>query len=57
MDWEEVESQIEDCEKRSEKLSEWELSFIDSISRQFAKTGALSERQIETLDRIWERIT
>ena len=57
MDWSEVESQIEDCEKRSEKLSEWELGFIDSISKQFDKTGSLSQRQCEILDRIWERVT
>ena len=57
MDKNEVYEQIQDCENRSEKLSDWELGFIDSISRQLAKTGSLSQKQIETLDRIWERVT
>lgn len=48
---------IEDCEKRESKLSDWERSFIDSISMQLSKGGVLTEKQAETLDTIWERIT
>jgi hypothetical protein len=48
---------IEDCEKRESKLSDWERSFIDSISMQLSNGGALTEKQAETLDAIWERIT
>lgn len=48
---------IEDCEKRSERLDEWSLSFIDSLSRQIAEGRRPSPKQIDTLDRVWERAT
>ena len=57
MDTQEIESMIEDCENRSEKLSEWELTFIDDISRQFDKSGSLSEKQLDKLETIWEKVT
>lgn len=48
---------VTDCENRESKLSDWERGFIDSIGRQLAAGRSLSEKQIETLDKIWERIT
>ena len=48
---------IDDCEKRESKLTDWERSFVDSISSQLAKDRPLTDRQIETLDKIWERVT
>jgi len=48
---------IEDCENREAKLSDWERSFIDSIGRQLAAGRALTDEQVEQLDRIWERVT
>ena len=48
---------IEDCEKRESKLSDWERSFIDSISMQLSKGRSLTDKQAETLDAIWERVT
>ena len=48
---------IDDCEKRQERLTEWECSFIDSVSQQLAKGRVLSQKQIETIDRIWEKAT
>jgi hypothetical protein len=48
---------IEDCENRESKLTDWERSFIDSIARQLADGRALSEKQRESLDTIWERVT
>lgn len=56
-DKDEVLEQIGDCETRSKKLSDWELNFIDSISQQLTRTGSLSEKQLEILDRIWEKVT
>ena len=44
---------IEDCENRDTQLTEWEQSFIDSIGRQ----EALTQKQAETLDKIWEMVT
>lgn len=47
---------LEDCEKRSEKLTEWEQQFIDSLGHQIAERP-LSEKQVEKLEKIWERLT
>ena len=52
-----VAQMIEDCENRQHKLSEWEQSFIDSISHQLSKGRVLTEKQIETLWRIWDKVT
>ena len=48
---------IHDCELRESKLSDWESSFIDSISRQLSQNSRLSFKQVERLDEIWERVT
>lgn len=48
---------VQDCETRESKLSEWERSFIDSVGKQLADDKTLSPKQIETLDKIWERVT
>ena len=44
---------IEDCENRSEKLSDWEAGFIDGMSQR----DWLTDKQAAVLERIWERIT
>jgi len=48
---------IKDCEARESKLSDWEVSFLDSISTQIENNKILSVKQIEVLDRIWECVT
>ena len=48
---------IEDCEKRSDRLTTWELQFIDSLQRQLEQERRLSTKQIDTLDNIWEKAT
>jgi hypothetical protein len=48
---------LEDCEHRSEKLTEWELDFVDSLRRQIEAGRRPSPKQIETLDATWERAT
>ena len=48
---------LEDCEKRESKLSEWEASFIDSLSVQIGRGRTPTAKQIEVLDRVWERVT
>ena len=48
---------IEDCERRSERLDDWSVNFIDSISRQLADGRALTANQAAKLDEIWERAT
>lgn len=48
---------VEDCEKRESRLTEWETGFIDSIRGQLERERPLSAKQIETLEKIWERAT
>jgi len=48
---------VEDCEKRDSRLTDWERGFLDSISKRLENEQGLSERQIETLENIWERVT
>lgn len=48
---------IADCEARESRLSEWDAEFIDSIRRQLERGRALTERQDETLERIWNKAT
>ena len=48
---------LEDCTKRSEKLSDWELGFIDSLERQIAAGRRPSPKQLSALDSIWEKAT
>lgn len=48
---------LEDCERRSHKLSDWECSFVDSLQRQIAQGRRPTEKQISTLDNVWEKAT
>jgi hypothetical protein len=48
---------VQDCEDRESKLTDWERSFVDSLRSQLERDRPLSEKQRETLDRIWERVT
>jgi hypothetical protein len=53
---EDIADMIADCEKRSSKLSDWELQFIDSISVQRGRGKALTGKQVDTLTAIWDRV-
>lgn len=48
---------IEDCENREERLSDWERTFIDSLRRQIESGKMPSQKQIDCLDKAWERAT
>ena len=48
---------IEDCERRSERLSDWQLDFIDSLRRQVEEGKMPTAKQIEKLDEAWECAT
>lgn len=56
-DHDEHQQMVKDCIDREAKLTDWERSFIDSIERQLAQNRALSQKQADTLDSIWERVT
>jgi hypothetical protein len=60
----EVQQMIGDCQnvrnvarcRGGPGFSEWELEFLDSIDEQFGRRGWLSEKQIERLRQMWNRI-
>ena len=54
---EEALQMIEDCEARESYLDIWEAAFIDSISKQIERGRALTEKQDEILNRIWDKLT
>lgn len=53
----EINTIIADIEKRERYLSDWERSYIDSISVQLGRGLSLTIKQDEKLTAIWERIT
>lgn len=50
-------AQLDDCERRSERLTDWECGFIDSLRRQIESGRRPTPKQIETLDNVWSKAT
>lgn len=48
---------VADCIQRESKLSDWERSFIDSLDNRLAAGAALTDKQVDRLDEIWEKVT
>lgn len=48
---------IQDCENRESKLTDWERTFIDSISMHIGNGNSLTPKQSGLLETIWERVT
>lgn len=48
---------LEDCEKREERLTDWERQFVDSLERQITSGRRPTDKQVDALDGIWERAT
>lgn len=44
---------LSELESPSRPLTEWENNFLESITEQFTSRGTLSDRQFETLERIY----
>lgn len=53
----EIDTMIEDCENRESRLSSWEGEFVDSIKNQRGNGRRLTEKQEETLENIWNKVT
>ncbi len=53
----EAHTMIEDCEKRESRLTDWERDFISSVSEHLGRGRALTPKQAETLERIWDKAT
>lgn len=49
--------QIQDCELRESRLTDWERGFIDSLRRQIEGGNRPTSKQVETLDNVWEKAT
>jgi hypothetical protein len=54
---EELEQMLDDIEKRQERASAWEREFIDSVQTQLRRGRSLTPKQLEIIDRIWEKVT
>ena len=52
-----VESFLKALESPAKTLTKWELSFIESISDQFERKHFLTDRQFETLEKIYAEKT
>ena len=48
---------LDDCEARESRLTDWERGFVESLRSWIESDRRPSEKQIETLDSIWERAT
>ena len=57
IDYSEALQQIEDCENRESKLTEWEVTFLSSLSDRLGDGLGLTDRQLAKLDSIWNRVT
>lgn len=44
---------LECCENKARNLTHWERSFLESVQDQFDRSGHLSEKQVEILERIY----
>jgi len=48
---------VDDCENRDDNLNDWERGFCESIREQLENGRALTIKQEETLEKIWDRVT
>jgi len=48
---------LDDCEKRQSLMSDWEATFVDNLYHWLDTGSSLSQKQIEKLENIWERVT
>lgn len=48
---------LDDCDERESKLTDWERGFCDSLRKQITDGRRPTQKQIDALDRVWERAT
>lgn len=53
----EQEQMIADCEARESRLTDWQRSFVDSISKQLADGRSLTKKQDDMLTEVWDAAT
>ena len=56
----EIEQAIDDCISSLNAVNcpftDWEEDFLGSVQEQYVERGGLSERQCETLQKIWDKV-
>lgn len=52
-----IQSKINYCRTKSEKLNEWEHDFIQSVYDWYNRKDCLTDAQYEKLDDIYEKVT
>ena len=57
-DEEEVKLMLDDCtnERRKHQLTKWDRDFLRTWYQMYDTRIRLSQKQLNTLDRIWERV-
>ena len=53
----EIETLIEDCLNRYERMNDWERDFMTSIREQYERRRKLTASQEDKLNDIWDRVT
>lgn len=48
---------INDCEQRESSITDWERGYLDSLRAWIEDGRRPSEKQIERLEKIWEKAT
>jgi ferritin-like metal-binding protein YciE len=48
---------LDDCESRESRLSDWEREFVSALRSQIDKGRHPTPKQIEMLDKVWEKAT
>jgi hypothetical protein len=48
---------ISDCIESDDKLNDWERTFLDSLSAHLGAGRTLTEKQLDKLNDLWERIS
>ena len=50
-------SEIEDAISLDDgEFTDWELEFIDSVRDGYEQYGRLTEKQLEVLEKIWDKV-
>ena len=58
INYSELETMITDCWNSTKKcLTEWEYAFLGDMEEKVHKQSYLTEKQIEIINNIWERVT
>lgn len=48
---------VDEIRENGTNVSKWEADYVDSVADQLERTGRLSDRQVEILDRIYAERT